>query len=204
MLTRVKDLHGIARLEVERNEELQRLVHPRLREPNRDLRDPFDKGFQAEKPPFALINQRGAQTPKLHHEPLRLGPNRERPVRGMLVSSHDFFDWNIERGLPDIRRRCRHLLEPALPVQRLEPEKAIVGAVGNRHQSLGREIAVHQDNQPLSRLRKKAHMHHESVDGAVVGHQGMAAVALVDPAQGVRAVPYLGLVRLRHLRGRAM
>ena len=91
-----------------------------------------------------------------------------------------------------------------LPVERLEPEKAIVGAVGKRHQSRGREIPVHQENEPLSGLGKKAQMHRESVDGPVVDHQGMAAVAFVNPAQSVVGVLYLGLVRRRHFRLRAM
>ena len=63
------------------------------------LRDTVGHGFQADKPPFALINQRGVQTAKLHHEPVPVGANRDRPVRGMLVCSHDFFDRKVERGI---------------------------------------------------------------------------------------------------------
>ena len=71
-----EDLHGIARIEVERNEELQRLAHLRFREPNRDLRGPVGNGFQAEKPPFALIDQREAKTSETASRacPLRPGP----------------------------------------------------------------------------------------------------------------------------------
>ena len=56
----------------------------------------------------------------------------------------------------------------------------------------------------MSGLGKKAQMHRESVDGAVVDHQGMATVALVNPAQGVVGVLDLGFVRRRHFRLRAM
>jgi hypothetical protein len=37
----------------------------------------------------------------------------------------------------------------------------------------------------LSGLGKKAQMHRESVDGPVVGYQGMATVAFVNPTQSV-------------------
>src|SRR6185312_8234550 len=119
-------LNRIARLEVEGNEELHRLVHLRPREPSRDLREHVGNGFQAKKPPFALINESGVQAPKTHHQPVPLGPNRERPVRGMLVPTDDFVDRKVECGLPDTRECGRHFPYPSLPVQGLEPKKAIV------------------------------------------------------------------------------
>ena len=80
----------------------------------------------------------------------------------------------------------------------------IVGAVGKRHQSRGREISVHQENEPLSRFGKKPQMHCIAVDDPVVDHLGMAAVAFVNPRQSVVGVLDFGLVRRRHCRLRAM
>src|SRR4029079_16517211 len=55
----------IAHIEVERNEELQRLAILLFRESNRDLRGPVGNGFHTEKPPLSLISQRKAKSPKL-------------------------------------------------------------------------------------------------------------------------------------------
>ena len=177
-----EDLHRVVHIEVERNEELLRLASPRFRESNRDLRAPVGNGFLAEKPPFALINQRETKGPKLHQELVPVGATVSGPYAGCSYRPTTLLERKVERDGRDILQRWRRFFdESRLPVERLEPEKVIVGAVGKRHQSRGREISVHQENEPLSRFGKKPQMHRIAVDGPVVDHQGMAAVAFVNP-----------------------
>ena len=72
---------------------------------------PSSNGFLAEKPQFALIHQRETKSPKLHHELVPVGPNRERPVRGMLVSSRHLAHRKVERDGRDILQRWQRFFE---------------------------------------------------------------------------------------------
>ena len=112
----------------------------------------------------------------------------------MLVAPHHLFDWKVERDSPVSLQRFWRLLESSLPVQRLEPEKPIIGAVGERRQSGGRALTVREENEPLSGLGNEGQVRREPVDGPVVNHQGMATVAFVNPAQGVVTLLYLKLI----------
>src|SRR6185312_12940224 len=92
-----EDLDGIAFIEVEPNEELQGLSHLWLRKSQPDLGSPVGDRLQAEKAPLALISQRETKTPKLHHELVPLGADRDGAIRGMLVAPDDVFDREVER-----------------------------------------------------------------------------------------------------------
>jgi len=154
----------------------------------------------AEETPRTLIRQREAKRSKLHGELVALRSNRDLAVRRVLVGTGDRLDGKVERGLRDARRSRRDLLEPSFPVERLEPEEAIVRAVRERHQRGGREIPIHEDDEPSSRFGKKAHVHGEAVDGSVVHHQRVASVRFANPPERVMAISYFGFVHRRHVR----
>src|SRR4029078_5737161 len=100
----------------------------------------------------------------------------------------------VQRAAANVGQGRRVFLVPSPPVQRREPQEAIVGAVGEGRQRCGGALPVHQQNETLARFGEIAPLRRETVDGTVVDHQRVAAVRLVNPAQGVRGLRDLGLV----------